>query len=544
MEKIDLKRALKGLGAANLSKFAGESHLQTLLEIYKHRVTERQLVEILLSRYGTTILAQKEIRISLLKCLPQNAISYILYGSENETLSSEDLEKLLKTKFKRLSPISKRLVEVFNLPESFLPPERAAAESDALLVPELPLYGFQRQVKNSLLKKLFQGEKRVLLHLPTGSGKTRTTMEALVDFWRIEEKAEKFILWLTDSEELCLQAEDCFKKLWQARGDRSLKLYRLWGGNSEEDIVQSGGIIIASLQKLHKMRTSESNTKFKFINELTKNATLIVIDEAHKTVAPTYKSTIEFLCDIKETQIIGLTATPGRAVQKEIPGLVEFYGENKISILNKKGLPIKNPIEYLQRKGFLSQLERRVVATEINIDLKPEEIRSICDLFEIPQRVIFELSINAQRNTLIINELAKLAAQNKQIIVFGCSVEHSHLINDLLVLRGLKARCVDAKTGEQERLRFVNEFKSYQTQILVNYGIFTTGFDAPNTDAVMITRPTSSLVLYSQMIGRGLRGPKMGGTGSCLLLDIVDNIEGFPGETKAFNYFDQYWGKS
>ena len=77
--------------------------------------------------------------------------------------------------------------------------------------------------------------------------------------------------------------------------------------------------------------------------------------------------------------------------------------------------------------------------------------------------------------------------------------------------------------------------------MLVNYGVLTTGFDAPNTNAVVITRPTTSLVLYSQMIGRGIRGPKMGGTKECIIVDIEDNIINLPSEQTAFNYFNSHW---
>ena len=58
-----------------------------------------------------------------------------------------------------------------------------------------------------------------------------------------------------------------------------------------------------------------------------------------------------------------------------------------------------------------------------------------------------------------------------------------------------------------------------------------------------IIRPTNSIVLYSQMIGRGLRGPKMGGNKECLLIDISDNYEKFSDENRAFDYFTEYWGE-
>ena len=77
--------------------------------------------------------------------------------------------------------------------------------------------------------------------------------------------------------------------------------------------------------------------------------------------------------------------------------------------------------------------------------------------------------------------------------------------------------------------------------MLLNYGILSTGFDATNIRSVIIARPTTSIVLYSQMIGRGLRGPKMGGADECKLIDIKDNISAFGNIEDVYGYFEGYW---
>ena len=76
--------------------------------------------------------------------------------------------------------------------------------------------------------------------------------------------------------------------------------------------------------------------------------------------------------------------------------------------------------------------------------------------------------------------------------------------------------------------------------IIINYDILTTGFDSTNIDCVFITRPTKSVILYSQMIGRGLRGPQMGGAETCLLIDVKENLEVY-NENEAFSHFNSYW---
>ena len=78
-------------------------------------------------------------------------------------------------------------------------------------------------------------------------------------------------------------------------------------------------------------------------------------------------------------------------------------------------------------------------------------------------------------------------------------------------------------------------------QIMCNYGVLATGFDAPKVDVVCIGRPTSSSVLYSQMIGRGLRGSAVGGTSECIILEVRDNFLNLPGQDQLYTNFKEYW---
>ena len=77
--------------------------------------------------------------------------------------------------------------------------------------------------------------------------------------------------------------------------------------------------------------------------------------------------------------------------------------------------------------------------------------------------------------------------------------------------------------------------------IVCNYGILTTGFDAPQTSAVLNARPTKSHVLYAQMVGRAMRGPKAKGNKNCEIVTIVDNIDTFQDITKIFTNWEKSW---
>jgi len=91
-------------------------------------------------------------------------------------------------------------------------------------------------------------------------------------------------------------------------------------------------------------------------------------------------------------------------------------------------------------------------------------------------------------------------------------------------------------------MKAVKDFNDGKLEVLINFNIFSTGFDDPLIDCVIIARPTFSVVLYSQMVGRGLRGVKNGGTENCLLVNVIDNIVNLPDIENACNFFDKEWG--
>ena len=116
-----------------------------------------------------------------------------------------------------------------------------------------------------------------------------------------------------------------------------------------------------------------------------------------------------------------------------------------------------------------------------------------------------------ERNICIYGELTNLYEQNLSTIVFACSLKHTKLLHRICVLSGMKVSKIDDKTSAQSRKKIVKDFKNKEVRIIFNYGVLSTGFDAPGTDAIFIARPTTSPVIYSQMLGRGLRGPKFKG---------------------------------
>lgn len=114
----------------------------------------------------------------------------------------------------------------------------------------------------------------------------------------------------------------------------------------------------------------------------------------------------------------------------------------------------------------------------------------------------------------------------------------------ILGLQKVQSSVVTGETPLRIRDRAISKFKNAdgEPMVLLNFGVLTTGFDAPKADAVVIARPTKSLVLYSQMVGRAIRGPKAGGTETCEIVSVIDPaLPGFGDISEAFLNWEDIW---
>jgi len=131
-------------------------------------------------------------------------------------------------------------------------------------------------------------------------------------------------------------------------------------------------------------------------------------------------------------------------------------------------------------------------------------------------------------------------------MIFAASVEHAYLLAAVLRARGLFAAAISGDTPPAERAQLITAYKddAPKTRILCNFGVLTTGFDAPRTSAALIARPTRSLVLYSQMVGRAIRGPRVGGNPAAEIVTVIDrDLPGFGDVAAAFNNWEDVWSE-
>lgn len=401
-----------------------------------------------------------------------------------------------------------------------------------------PLFEHQRRAVRQVQQIIYGRVRRVVLHMPTGAGKTRTAMNVIAEHLRTHEPS--LVVWLAHTEELCEQAATEFERAWNTLGNRNFPVYRFWGNHKFNPENVYDGIVIAGLAKLY----SATKRDIQIVNLLGSRSSLVVIDEAHVAVADTYNLMIEALVvHNPSTALLGLTATPGRtwADIEEDRKLAKFFARQKVE-LQIDGY--NNPVDYLVDQGYLARATFKSLMHEGGLELTNEDYRRIEAELEIPASVLTKLADDEQRNLVIIREIEELAKQHTRILVFATTVKHAELIATILRARGFKATSVTGETPESERTRRIAEYKNTDSdsKILCNFGVLTTGFDAPQTSAAVIARPTKSLVLYSQMVGRAIRGTRAGGNDSAVIVTVVDQgLPGFSSVADAFTNWEDIW---
>lgn len=373
------------------------------------------------------------------------------------------------------------------------------------------------------------------LHMPTGSGKTRTAMHAIAR--HLVSNEPSIVVWLADSRELLLQASEEFGHAWELLGDRQITIVQYWGEVGAIEAIKDG-IIVCGLQKLWRLWRRDEQA----VHNLAHGVDYVVVDEAHISVADTYSSLISVLRRTPETKLLGLSATPGRTWNdpESDAELAELYDRNKVTISVED---YDSPVSYLIEEGYLAEPEFRMLNIEgeagasIDGECKDEGGAAGDDS---------ELATDQRTSHLmaVVGEVRRLKERHNRILVFGASVPDAKNIALLLRREEINADVITGRTPRRRRDTIIRRYQrgGEEARVIVNYGVLTTGFDAPTTSAAVIARPTQSLVLYSQMVGRAIRGPKAGGNESAEIVTIVDpSLPGFGSVAEAFTNWEDVW---
>ena len=344
---------------------------------------------------------------------------------------------------------------------------------------------YQKDTIAAIVAARRRGVRRMVVSLPTGSGKT-------VIFSRLASMANRQVLVLAHRSELLSQARDKLQRTLaeQGRPDALVEIEQASSRASAE-----AEVVIASLRTLHPDRLDRVKEGRDF--------GLIIYDECHHAPAEDNCRILRqlgvFDADWNGT-LLGFTATTMRADGK---GLDEVFEE----IVYSRTLPEMISDQYLvPLRGY--RISTQADLTHIGgggADLNQEDL---------------EQAVNIEdRNALVARAIQELA-RDRRTIAFCVTVAHARNLAHALSALGVRSGLVYGEMKRDDRHKVLAMFAAGELQAITNVGVLTEGFDDPGVSCIAMARPTKSVSLYTQMVGRGMRlAPDKS---DCLVLDFVD----------------------
>lgn len=399
------------------------------------------------------------------------------------------------------------------------------ADAESGIVP----YDHQEKAFYNLNQKIIKTNKNPfagLLVLPTGGGKTLTAAHWIAKNYL--DKGKK-VLWLAHRHELLEQAKSTFADKLAFNDifeNKTSFNYRIISGIHDKpiNIRTSDDLIISSKDSLN----AGFNHLYKNWIKRNTEEIFLVIDEAHHSTAKTYRKLIQNIQEsVSHFQMLGLTATPFRTSESEQGLLKKVFPDDIV---------YKIDLRTLIRLGILSEPHFEEVATGLNFikDLSEEQIEQLnyFDIDSIGTGIAKTIAENDERNLTIVNKYLLNKEKYKQTIVFALNVDNAIALNALFKDAGVKSDYVistvkDQATGvtisSKDNKNKIAKFRNEEIQVLINVNILTEGTDVPNVQSIFLARPTISSILMTQMIGRGLRGLKAGGTKEAYIVSFIDD---------------------
>ncbi|QUN07355.1 DEAD/DEAH box helicase [Shewanella yunxiaonensis] len=328
--------------------------------------------------------------------------------------------------------------------------------------------------------------------LPTGAGKSIVIAE-------LARIARGKVLILTHVKELVAQNADKASLLTD-----DISVYSA-GLNQK---LSSGKVVVAGIQSAARNPQAFSQA-----------FSLVIIDECHRVSDDDQSQYHQLLQQLRQhnpkLHLLGLTATPyrlgsGWIYKRHYHGRV---GNLDAGIFDDCIFEL--PLRPLIKQGYLTppRLLDGLSAQYDFSQLKPDNHGNY-NAAEVDSL----LDHSGRATSAIVTQLMQLAKSRRGVIIFAATVRHAQ---EIIALLPETAALITADTPGAERDTLIGKFKQQQLQFLVNVSVLTTGFDAPHVDLIAIMRPTASVGLFQQMVGRGLRLYE--GKQDCLIIDYAAN---------------------
>ena len=343
---------------------------------------------------------------------------------------------------------------------------------------EINLRDYQQDSVDGLRASLSSGKRKPILVAPTGSGKTHiacSIIQGALD-------KQKSVLFLAPRRELIYQAE-------QRLHDHGIEAGIIMSGEARDPHLP---VQVASFDTLHARGMRNESM-------LMPPADVVIVDEAHLSIAKTRKDIIEHY---KDSVVIGLTATPARGDGK---GMGEIYDD----------LVLTRTIGDLTKEGYLVPARYFAPSTpdlnKIKQTKSDYQTKELGDVMDKPQ-LVGDIIDNWQR-----------ICRDRQTVVFCVTKSHARHIHEAFIDAGYTSGYLDSDTKLDERRQILKDIHSGKIQILVNIFVATFGWDCPPISCVILARPTKNITLYLQTVGRGLRSHP--GKEDCFVVDHTGAVD-------------------
>ena len=344
--------------------------------------------------------------------------------------------------------------------------------------------------------------RSVLFQMPTGTGKTRLFASIIKDFRTISiEKTiipQPRILVLAHRTELIEQISNTITNK-----------YHITCGIIKSGIWENMDALVqvASVQSLTRRLARWGTVPFG----------LIVIDEAHHALAKTY---LKICSAFPDARILGVTATPCR-----------LNGESFRKIFDK--LIVSPAVQKFIDMGYLSKFQYYSIKPTAQFQYDIDNIHYFGANGDYAEKELMNLCDKTQVRAQLIKSYNKYA-KGKKGIVYTINKTHNKHVAQQYQNIGVSVATIDSDTPAEERRRIVFDFRNGKYDIICNVNIFSEGFDCPYIEFIQLARPTLSLSLYLQQVGRALRIAD--NKTYALILDNVGSYNKFGLPNKKINW--------
>ncbi|MGC5626963.1 DEAD/DEAH box helicase [Georgenia sp. Z1344] len=356
-----------------------------------------------------------------------------------------------------------------------------------------------------------EGERSGLMVIPTGGGKTATMVKWLMTEMR--RRPDLRVLWIADQRELIGQAVREFQALAAEEPTDFTRVIRNVHGQAgiEAGFADASTDVICTTRQT--LVTGSFDTKMRIVDHFLTRPVVVVVDEAHHAVSPTYQ---RVLAHVRETStdmmLVGLTATPWPAGAGQAKLLRETFAEGLVEVTTGE----------LVDKGLLARPVMHDVATPDQIDVSPEDVDRIVKGAELPPHVLRQLN-RESRNALIVRTWLDRRLEWGKTLVFACDIAHAESLAATFRAAHVRTHMVHSGIDDDSR-EVIEDFRtSPDPGVLISVGMLLEGVDIPSARTAFLCRPTASHVVMRQMIGRILRGPSAGGDPDAHVVDFVDD---------------------